>query len=782
MSGSDMGLFKQPGGESGPFDMQSWTTSADRGLIERPILAPHLEFRPIDERTVLLVSETTNTALYGQRYLDLLPLMDGTRSRHEIAASLSGTHSPIEVQAALASLAAKRHIVSGEFSLKPETAAFWSMLGVSPRFAEERLGEARVALVGDDRALARQLERMGVAVATEFPTLTVAITDDYLDQGFAETNRLHIDSGLAWMLVKPGGAQPLIGPVFQPGGDGACWACLEHRLRGNREVDAFLRNVFNRGAPILPNSAAPAFVDAIYGLAAVEIAKWHVLGSATWIDRHAISLDAWYLSSESHPVMRRPQCFVCGDEELYRADRRATPIRLQPSEKTVCNSGGLRRIPPGETVRKFRHLVSPVSGVVTNLARSSNEEDSWLHVYWAGSNLALKSPNLLSLRNSLRTKSSGKGSTRRQSEASALCEALERYSGVYQGNEIRRRARFADFSAPGEALLPNDIQLFSDWQYDNAAEINACGARFNHVPDRFDPTVEMDWTPVWSLTHERHRYLPTSMLYFSVPVDTGNGRIYCPPDSNGCAAGNTLEEAILQGFFELAERDAFACWWYNRLRLPRVDIDSFGDEYLSGAEEYYRSVNRDIWVIDVTNDLGIPVFVGVSRRTDKEAEDILYSAGAHSDPRIAALRAVCELNQYLSAIRNAKSDGTGYGYDDPECNWWWQNAKIADHPYLLPDADAPIRSAGDYRTPETADVLEEVEYCRATVERAGMEFLALDQTRPDIGLPVARVIVPGLRHFWARFAPGRLFDTPVRMGWIDKPVAEADLNPVSVFI
>ena len=58
----------------------------------------------------------------------------------------------------------------------------------------------------------------------------------------------------------------------------------------------------------------------------------------------------------------------------------------------------------------------------------------------------------------------------------------------------------------------------------------------------------------------------------------------------------------------------------------------------------------------------------------------------------------------------------------------------------------------------------------------------LDQTRPDIGMPVARTIVPGLRHFWARFAPGRLYDVPVKMGWREAPTAEKDLNPIWVFI
>ena len=310
--------------------------------------------------------------------------------------------------------------------------------------------------------------------------------------------------------------------------------------------------------------------------------------------------------------------------------------------------------------------------------------------------------------------------------------------------------------------------------------INARLSRFNYVPVRFDPSVEMDWTPVWSMSAGRHRWLPTAMLYFSAPLE--DGVVYCGPDSNGCAAGNTLEEAILQGFFELAERDAFACWWYNRVALPELDLDSFDDPYLAHAREYYASFHRDLWMLDATNDLGVPVFVAVSRRTDKEAEDILYSAGAHFDPRIAALRAMCELNQYFSSVRDVDAEGRGYLFDDPESLWWWRNVKLADHSWLAPDPRAARRRQADHATPETADAREDVELCRALVESKGLEFLVLDQTRPDIGMPVAKTIVPGLRHFWARHGPGRLYDVPVKMGWLDAPTPEANLNPIAVFI
>jgi ribosomal protein S12 methylthiotransferase accessory factor len=65
-----------------------------------------------------------------------------------------------------------------------------------------------------------------------------------------------------------------------------------------------------------------------------------------------------------------------------------------------------------------------------------------------------------------------------------------------------------------------------------------------------------------------------------------------------------------------------------------------------------------------------------------------------------------------------------------------------------------------------------------TAERAGLDFLVLDQTRADIVVPVARVIVPGLRHFYRRFAPGRLYDVPVKLGWRDRPVLEDEVNPI----
>jgi ribosomal protein S12 methylthiotransferase accessory factor len=76
------------------------------------------------------------------------------------------------------------------------------------------------------------------------------------------------------------------------------------------------------------------------------------------------------------------------------------------------------------------------------------------------------------------------------------------------------------------------------------------------------------------------------------------------------------------------------------------------------------------------------------------------------------------------------------------------------------------------------DVREQVSACVRIARQQGFDFLVLDQTRPDIGVPVVRVIVPGMRHFYRRFAPGRLYDVPIKLRLRDRPLLEDELNPI----
>jgi len=367
----------------------------------------------------------------------------------------------------------------------------------------------------------------------------------------------------------------------------------------------------------------------------------------------------------------------------------------------------------------------------------------------------------------------GKGSSAEQGEASALMEAIERYSGIFQGNEIRVTRRFTDFP-PGDAISPNDVLLYSDAQSrrDRAPTNGPGEAHDMPAPAPFVPSAKLEWSPVWSLRDRRFRYFPTGLLYFFYRGPDGH---YIHSDTNGCAAGNTLEEAIVQGFLELVERDSYAIWWYNRLQRPEVDLGQFDDPYIHDLKSQLAETGRRVWMLDVTSDLGIPCFVAITHWMENAQEFVEFGSGAHFDARIAALRAMTELSQFLSiglmGRRNAAPSGPFSNDHGPS------PFRLKDLPYLTPGGTATVRSDFGAKFGQL-DKREQVMACVDLAKRAGLDFLVLDHTRPDIEVPVVRVIVPGLRHFYRRFAPGRLYDVPVKLGWRDRPLPEHELNPL----
>jgi oxazoline/thiazoline synthase len=427
-------------------------------------------------------------------------------------------------------------------------------------------------------------------------------------------------------------------------------------------------------------------------------------------------------------------------------------------------SGGYRSVSPSATVARFRRHVSPLTGVVSRLERI--QADLPLNTNWyATHNFSGPSETVHELRAGLSGGSFGKGSTAEQGEASALMEAIERYSGIFQGDEIRAKRRFADFPS-GDAIAPNEVLLFSDAQVRQAGAPTPGSDVPYGLPVLFDRSARIEWSPVWSLRDARFKYLPTTLMYFFY-----RGAAAFAADSNGCAAGNTREEAIVQGFLELVERDAYAIWWYNRLQRPELDLGQFDDSYIRDLQKQLAQTGRRLWVLDVTSDLGIPTFVAITHWMQNGRENIEFGSGAHFDPSIALLRALTELNQFLSLGLMGGGTGEKSSLDGAA------PFRLEDHPYLIP-------SGGPMAQPESSskfghlDTLEQVMACVSLAKQAGLDFLVLNQTRPDIEAPVVRVIVPGLRHFYRRFGPGRLYDVPVELGLRGQPLKESELNPI----
>jgi oxazoline/thiazoline synthase len=727
--------------------------------------APNFTVYMLPPDAVCLYSEDRKFFLHGELYCALAAAIGkGGRSLTQLVDELGKRFPREKVEEALKRLIERQYIVEASATSNSALAGYWASLGLPPGMAEQNLAGCRVRVeaidVQGEKEFAKALADLGVRVVSRNADLTVTLANDYLERRLPELNNQRVSDETPWLLAQPSGAFPLVGPVFRPG-KGPCWTCLFDRMIRNREVKGFLDRGGAHPVVLSPLSRHPLGQGAIQ-FAALEIAKAIATGFRTDLNNHIISHDFLGSTTVKHHVPHRPQCPTCGSKKLRDPRRQPAPVELGPGLKLIITSGGYRTVSSRATVARFRKHVSPLTGVLKKLERI--EADLPMNTnFFAGHNFSGPALSVDALREGLTGGSFGKGATAEQAEASALMEAIERYSGIFQGDEIRTTKRFTDFEA-GEAIDPESVLLFSDAQY---ASPEAEPDDSHPVPGRFDPSAKMEWSPLWSLRDQRFRYLPTSMMYFF--YGGGEGGSYAA-DSNGCAAGNTLEEAIVQGFLELVERDSYAIWWYNRSQREELDLDQFDDSYVHDLRMLLADQGRKLWVIDITTDLGVPSYVAMLHWMQNGHENIEFGSGAHFDSRIALLRALTELNQFLSI--GLMNGGTG---EKPSLDGIVP-LHLAEYPFLTPNGrHASIIPGSKFGPMETTR--HQVDACVEIARKAGLDFLVLDQTRPDVEASVVRVVVPGLRHFYRRFGPGRLYDVPVKLGLRDRPAAENELTP-----
>lgn len=433
--------------------------------------------------------------------------------------------------------------------------------------------------------------------------------------------------------------------------------------------------------------------------------------------------------------------------------------------------GGYRTITPKDLIELSKTIIDPILGIIPGLTHV--QELNGAHV--VTTTQIIPNAHLLKENRRIGSKLSaaGKGESIDQARASCIGEAIERYSASYQGNEPSVIGSFSEFSS--QAFMPNEIMLYSEKQYNNRSWWNDNHGFFHYVPEVYEPSEKIHWSICKTIHGNYERLIPTSFLYFNFYQSHALEKIISVADSNGCASGSTLLEAQCQAIYELIERDACSIWWYNKLKMPEIEISQFKSKFIQNAKKRYETYGRFLKVLDITTDIKIPVAIAISFKFD--GSSICVGLGCHLDMQIAVSRAISELDQFvamfgLEIINNGNSSG------NTELDSWLLNEKVSDHPYLIPSLSKVI----DYAKPSVKSTVDEIDLLVSIIEKKLTSVYFSDLSRPETPLYTVKVIIPGLRHFWARFAPGRLYDVPVSLGHLKQPLEEKDLNPIPFFL
>lgn len=750
-------------------------------MLKIPIFKPHYQTNILPDKGVLFLAEKDHPFLLrGKVYEALASHINGKNTSEEIIEQLANSYPWMNLEYALLRLQEKGFIIEAPQQLSEENAAFWSAYGIQNLdIVTTKLAQSAIHLITignvQTEPLLENLKNLNFSTSAASATLNVIVTDDYLAPELVEYNEKALASGKPWLIVKYKGIESWIGPLFIPKETG-CYLCLRQRIKHHQiEKTWLLENTKNQKPQLGEKGNLSSLENLTYNLVNSEITKYFIDPAQCQLIGKVLTLDCRDWQTRYHLLHREPHCKACGETVLNKPQ----PVHLTEQD-IVYQTAGYRTVSPDQLLKKFKHFISPITGFLSDLKPMHTGK---AYIYVTDYNWLIRPEDDPVMQETKITQfhkwSTGKGITKKQAKASALCEALERYCGIFQGNEPRIQDCFQHLQS--SAIHPNDCMLYSDKQYQDRHLLNQKPSLYDHVPEPFNPQATIEWTPVWSLTQQQFRYLPTEYVYSGYRPLNKNQSTYCFGDSNGCAAGYTREEAVLQGFFELVERDSIAIWWYNRIQRPAIALSSFKKASWNVLLNHYKKMGRETWALDITTDLNIPTVVVISRELTSP-ENICLGFGCHLDISIAIERALTEMQQMVSLVEQLQSDPKFLDAGEMvDVFNWLTHATLTQETYLNPLSQS-MRQANDYTIPVFKDVLSPIQTCQSIIENKGMELLIADQTRPEIGLGVAKVIVPGLRHFWTRFAPGRLYDVPVHLGLLKTPRLENQLNPISIFL
>jgi YcaO-like protein with predicted kinase domain len=321
----------------------------------------------------------------------------------------------------------------------------------------------------------------------------------------------------------------------------------------------------------------------------------------------------------------------------------------------------------------------------------------------------------------------GKGTTLAAAKASALMEATEAWHAEHVARaDVRGRHR--DLIARGLAAVdPARLPRAAD------AEIDVSEADFRWVSGSDLFTGATRWVPLDVVSADYTLAGPTVGPLQST--------------TSGLAAGNDLWEALCHALCEVIERDALSLWRLlseSAQDATALDLGTTDPAVRIALLDRFETAGIELRAFDITSNIKVPsvlCLAGPAGEDDEEQPEL--GSGCHPDPMVALSRAASEAAQVrVTRIAGARDDLLPESYGVSERKVRARAAR--DWLRAISRGDGGRDCRGMTMCSELT-LRGDLAAILARLAAAGIEeAIWVDLTDPEIGIPVVRMIVPGL--------------------------------------
>ncbi|MES0882254.1 YcaO-like family protein [Roseibium sp. SCP14] len=303
------------------------------------------------------------------------------------------------------------------------------------------------------------------------------------------------------------------------------------------------------------------------------------------------------------------------------------------------------------------------------------------------------------------------------------------------------------------------------------------------VAKRLDLTPEpsMEDRPNWnvvtnrrlkvrSLTDDKFFQLPSiGVLFHELEREAGYSLSFA--SSTGCAVWKELAGARERALQELAERDAVAQCWYNRLGITEVEKGFVREILPENLMRFLDDRKRRWGIYSVDTDLDVHVVMAVSFEDGGRRAAFGSSAGWNIVSACdSALQELLQAENSLELMERAHpTDKSG----NPVAGMEPRQLAYSRHRSIL--EDLPLQSAPLVNEAELKKEFDFTGLLTSCIDRQ-IEILEFNATRPDLGIPCIKLLSPDLCSWEPRFGKKRLYQGVVERGLRDRPATEAEFK------
>lgn len=272
---------------------------------------------------------------------------------------------------------------------------------------------------------------------------------------------------------------------------------------------------------------------------------------------------------------------------------------------------------------------------------------------------------------------------------------------------------------------------------------------------RFHPYLPMLWCEGRDLIGQENLWLPFDLVHVDATSGDLPGKGCFSASTNGLASGNQPGEAISHALCEVIERDATSLWNQDapaRQDAARLNLATVDDERCRAILRCLDDVEIDVAVWDVTTDVGVPAFLCLLADRQGEYGHTGRGAGCHPTREVALLRAFTEAAQVRTTyVVGAREDieHADYAADTLQ----QRNRRVRALMRAAPDA----RDFQAIATQSFDAFDREIQWILERLQAVGLrQAVVADLTQAAYGIPVVRIVVPGLEgsDHHAGYSPG----------------------------